>query len=218
MARRLGELREEMVFVGGSVLELLINDPAQPPVRATLDVDLVVGARTWSEFTKQQEKLRDLGFREVPEGPICRWNIDGVPVDLMPAGENVQGYITNRWYEAAMRTAEARSVAEMEIRVISAPCFLATKLDAFDVRGERDFIASHDLEDVVAVVDGREELLAEVARAEPELRDFLAMRFRRLLNDRKFIDALPGHLFHDPANQARLPLILERLGRMAAPA
>lgn len=218
VARRLGELREELVFVGGSVLELLISDPAQPPVRPTLDVDLVVGARNWSEFTRQQDKLRELGFREVPEGPICRWSVDGVPVDLMPADEEVQGYITNRWYAAALRTAQMIELDGLEIKIISAPCFLATKLDAFDGRGERDFMASHDLEDVVAVVDGREELAEEVARSEPELRDYLARRFGQLLNEREFIDALPGHLFRDPASQARLPLILERLERMAAPA
>lgn len=218
VARRLGKLREEMVFVGGSVLELLISDPAQPPVRPTLDVDLVVGARSWSEFTQQQDKLRDLGFREDPNGPICRWKIDGVAVDLMPAGEDVRGYITNRWYETALRTAQVIELDGLEINVISAPCFLATKLEAFDGRGDRDFMASHDLEDLVAVVDGREELAEEVARSDPELREYLAVRLRQLLDDREFIDALPGHLFHDPASQARLPLILERLERMAAPA
>ena len=136
----------------------------------------------------------------------------------MPAGDEVRGYQTNRWYEAALGTAEVHKLEGMEIKVISAPCFLATKLEAFAGRGERDFTASHDLEDLVAVVDGREELAGEVARSEPALRDYLASRLRRLLDERDFIDALPGHLFHDPASQARLPLLLERLGRMAAPA
>lgn len=104
VARKLGDLREQFVFVGGSVLELLISDPAQPPVRPTLDVDL------------------------------------------------------------------------------------------------------------------RRELAEEVARSEPELREYLAVRLRRLLDERDFIDALPGHLFHDPVSQARLPLVIERLERMAAPA
>lgn len=148
VARRLGELRQEMVFVGGSVLELLISDPAQPPVRHTLDVDLVVGARSWSELTRQQEKLREMGFREDPNGPICRWNIDGIAVDLMPADKKVRGYLTNRWYAAALRTAQVHTLEGLEVKVISAPCFLATKLEAFDGRGERDFTASHDLEDL----------------------------------------------------------------------
>ncbi len=69
------------------VLELLLSDPAHAPVRPTLDVDLVVGARSWLEFTRQQERLRELGFREDPQGPICRWTVDGVAVDLMPAGK-----------------------------------------------------------------------------------------------------------------------------------
>jgi len=32
--------------------------------------------------------------------------------------------------------------------------FLATKFAAFDGRGKGDYMASHDLEDIVAVVDG----------------------------------------------------------------
>lgn len=218
VARKLGDLREQFVFVGGSVLELLISDPAQPPVRPTLDVDFVVEATTWLELYHQEEKLRSLGFKEHQGDIRCRWSIEGILVDVMPAGKNVPGVPTNSWYETALRTAEIHLLNGLEIKVVSAPCFLATKLEAFDGRGERDFTASHDLEDLVAVVDGREELAEEVALSKPELRDFLAMRFRQLLNDRKFIDALPGHLFHDPASQARLPLVLERLGRMAAPA
>ena len=70
----------------------------------------------------------------------------------------------------------------------------------------------------MAVVDGREELTEEVACSEPELREYLASRLRRLLDERDFIDALPGHLPGDPAGQARLPLVIERLERMAAPA
>lgn len=102
VALKLGDLREQFVFVGGSVLELLISDPAQPPVRPTLD--------------------------------------------------------------------------------------------------------------------GRRELAEEVARSEPELREYLAVRLRRLLDERDFIDALPGLPYPDPASQARLPLVVERLERMAAPA
>jgi predicted nucleotidyltransferase len=151
------------------VLGLLVNDPAQPQVRPTLDVDLVVGARTRAQFYRLQEKLRQRGFREAPEGPVCRWLVQGVPVDLMPAEDNVLGF-TKQWYPAALSSAEVRVVEGMAIRVISPPCFLATKLEAFRGRGREDFVASHDLEDLVAVVDGRPEVVDETARAEPKLR------------------------------------------------
>jgi hypothetical protein len=40
-------------------------------------------------------------------------------------------------------------------------------------------------------------------------------RFSALLQTPAFINALPGHLPGDPANQARLPLILDRLQQLS---
>jgi len=49
----------------------------------------------------------------------------------MPLDEKILGF-SNRWYRAAMRTAIIRRISsELEIRMISAPFFIATKLEAF---------------------------------------------------------------------------------------
>jgi len=40
-ASTLGELVDEVVFVGGAAVTLWITDPAAPPVRPTNDVDVV---------------------------------------------------------------------------------------------------------------------------------------------------------------------------------
>lgn len=39
---KLGELADEMVFLGGCATGLLITDPAAPPIRVTRDVDAIV--------------------------------------------------------------------------------------------------------------------------------------------------------------------------------
>lgn len=44
IAIALGDLREQVVFVGGAVAGLLITDPLSGVVRATRDVDAVVNA------------------------------------------------------------------------------------------------------------------------------------------------------------------------------
>jgi predicted nucleotidyltransferase len=63
---------------------------------------------------------------------------------------------SNRWYRAAMETSvTTKTEADLEIRIVTAPYFLATKLDAFRGRGKGDYFGSNDLEDIVAVVDGR---------------------------------------------------------------
>ncbi|MFG5406745.1 hypothetical protein ABXN37_00010 [Piscinibacter sakaiensis] len=44
VAEALGDLREQVVFVGGAVAGLLVTDPLADSVRATHDVDAVVNA------------------------------------------------------------------------------------------------------------------------------------------------------------------------------
>jgi hypothetical protein len=93
--------------------------------------------------------------------------------------------------------------------------YLATKLEAFDGRGKGDYMASHDMEDIVSVIDGRPELVEELRSSGDALRRYLAKRFRALLEYERFIDSLPGHLPGDAASQARLPVVIERIEAIA---
>jgi hypothetical protein len=92
--------------------------------------------------------------------------------------------------------------------------FLATKLEAFRVRGGRDFMASHDLEDIVTMVDGRPEPSGDVQASAPLLRAYIANEIGTPIQNASFIEALPGHLPGDEASQARVALIRERLLRL----
>lgn len=132
----------------------------------------------------------------------------------MPVKEDVLGF-SNRWYEAAMRSATPVALREgLSIRLITAPCFVATKLDAFRERGKGDYFASHDLEDVLSVVDGRPELVEEFRQADRELRNYVASVFANLLADEGFLNAFPGLLIEgSPAD--RSPIVMERLRTIA---
>jgi hypothetical protein len=70
---------------------------------------------------------------------------------------------------------------------------------------------SHDLEDIVTVIDGRTEIADEVHRAAPDLQKYLSEEFRALLSSRDFLQALPGHLLPDAASQQRLGLVMKRM-------
>jgi hypothetical protein len=219
-ARALGDLRAEVVFVGGAVLDLFITDPAAPRPRFTEDVDVVVEVTTHGEWARVGERLRALGFREDQrEGaPVCRWLVGDLVMDVMPALDRVLGF-SNRWYRMARKESEERELPEgVRIRAVTAPLFLATKMEAFGSRGGRDFVASHDLEDIIAVVDGRPTLVDEAKLAPAQLRRFLAATIERWLDDPDFLSAVPGHLPGDAASQARAPLVLERLRAIAASA
>lgn len=99
--------------------------------------------------------------------------------------------------------------------MISSPYFVAAKLEAFTQRGNRDFLGSHDLEDVLAVVDGRAELVDELRAGPHDVRDYVSEQVATLLTEARFHDALPGHLAPDSASQARIEVLLERLSLMA---
>ena len=106
-------------------------------------------------------------------------------------------------------------IAGIRARVITSIYFLATKLAAFKGRGHDDYRGSHDLEDVITVIDGRPEIVDEVRNAPPNVRDYIASETRRLLDARAFVDVLPGFLLPDAASQARYPIVRERLNALA---
>ena len=76
---------------------------------------------------------------------------------------------------------------------------------------------SHDLEDVICGLDGRPELEREITDADEEIRNYVCNRLRILVDDPRFVEALPGHLPGDAGSQARLPMLVEKLQRLAAP-
>ena len=219
VATHLGALRAEMVFVGGMIRSLLISDPAAPPARPTDDVDVIAAIATLPEYYAIAEKLRRLGFREDQSAgaPLCRWIIHGLKVDVMPDHENVLGF-SNRWYPLARETATWHTIGNEDlhrIRVVDAPHFVATKLESFRGRGGGDFY-HHDVEDFIAIVDGREELLRELTSCPELVRAFIAAEVCSLMTDNAFVEALPGHLAGDKASQARLSIVEKRLVGIAA--
>jgi predicted nucleotidyltransferase len=124
----------------------------------------------------------------------------------MPLDDSVLGF-SNSWYRYAWEHPLEFELGDVSIRIVSAPVFIATKLEAFNNRGDGDYRASHDLEDIIAVIDGREELLQEMEQAPSEVQSFVRSEMQRLLHDPDFLDALPGHVI-DPG---RVPIVVERI-------
>jgi predicted nucleotidyltransferase len=211
-AKKLAPLLDRIAFVGGCVTGLLLTDPAAAPVRPTLDVDAIVAIASYAQFTELESRLRNLGFRQPPtEGsPICRWLNEDLILDLMPTDRLILGF-SNIWYGPALEHAQRVRIQGTEIRLITAPYFVATKLEAFYGRGQNDFRMSHDLEDIVTVIDGRAELAGEIRAAPADLQEYLRREFAALLSNRDFLDALPGHLLPDAASQQRLGLVMKRM-------
>ena len=209
--RKLAPFLDEIVFVGGVILGLLITDEAAAPIRGTTDVDVVAEIITYADYIAFSERLRQTHFTE-DTSLSCRWHNGSLTLDVLALNKEVLGF-TNIWYEPALRHASTLTLpGGQTIRVITAPFFLGTKMEAFRGRGKMDFQASHDLEDFVAVVEGRETVVQEIVESPQDLRDYLAEAVKSLLAESRFLDVLPGFVL----DSERVPLIQERLALIAA--
>lgn len=216
-ARLVEDLLPRMTLVGGCIAGLLITDPGAAAVRPTIDVDLVIEATTYDEHAAFCSELGRRGFAACaePGAPLCRLACGALLVDVMTVTDRPLGF-GNRWYASGIQ-ARIKSVLPSGATLyhIDAAHFLATKLEAFLGRGKGDYVLSHDLEDVVRVLDGRPSMEAELCASPPALRAFVSEQMSRCLEDRHFIEAMPGY-FPDPEEGAvRASLVQRRMQSIA---
>jgi hypothetical protein len=216
-ASALGDLTEQVVFVGGATVELWITDEAAPEVRATDDVDVIVEVSTRGTYARFEEALRTRRFvNDQGSGVICRFHHkpSGLVLDAMPEEPSVLGF-ANRWQgDAAAQAIDVSLPSGRRIRVASPPYLLAMKLEAFRDRGRGDLLASRDLGDVIVLLDGRAEIVDEIAHASGPLRRYLADELSALSGRDDFDAGATGAMQPDDASQARLELVV--LPRMRA--
>lgn len=214
VANALGSIGERLVYVGGCATGLLITDEARPVVRATQDVDLIAEISSKIDYHALSKELRQAGFKEEPD-IICRWNLGTLKVDVMPTQEDILGF-SNIWYSEAVNQAQKYALPSGRIiNLITAPLFVATKLEAFYGRGEGDYGGSHDIEDVINLIDGRPALLQEIHQSFDHLREYLTDEFEQLLGDVSFVDKISWHFPADAFSQARVPLVIARMRQIA---
>lgn len=206
------ELLGQVVFVGGCATGLLVTDPfTRERVRSTDDVDLIISAMNYAHYLRMKETLRGRGFQDPTsmdvDMPICAMRLGELRVDLMPDSDDVIGF-SNRWYHQAWLSAEPIPVGnDVTIRVVTPPLFIATKIEAYLGRGRGDPLSSHDIEDILNLVDGRPELLEEVRSADSTLRTYIAAQLGELLDNDLFAYAVQNQA-GDPDREA---LLFERL-------
>ncbi|PKO44046.1 MAG: hypothetical protein CVU30_06070 [Betaproteobacteria bacterium HGW-Betaproteobacteria-3] len=204
----MGTLRDQVVFVGGCATGLLITQPLVADARATEDVDAIVEVASLVGYHQLAEQLMAQGFKQTmaDNTPPFRWYWNGMQLDLVPLDEKVLGF-ANRWYKPGFEAAATSTLPSgLQFRHLSAPYFMATKLEAFKDRGNNDVYLSHDLEDVITVVDGREELISELTSAPPDVREFVAHTLRGILRQTDFTNVLPGIV----SQSTRTGLVLQR--------
>lgn len=160
IAKALGDLRNEMVFVGGTVTSLYADDMAAPDIRATNDVDCITELATYGSYANLENRLREIGFKnDIESNVICRWRYKGEIVDVMPDDENILGF-SNRWYKQGFENKISHAVTpDLDIWIFPVLYFLVAKIEALVSRGGIDWRGSSDFEDIVFVLNNKKGIL-----------------------------------------------------------
>lgn len=215
IAGALKHLKKEVVFVGGAVISLYADDPAADEIRPTLDVDITLNIASLKDWTPLQEELIALGFYPNPAGTaLCNYLYQGIPVDIMMAHTTAFGP-ANRWYSIGFEQLWTAKAKEEEINIFSPPCYLATKFEAFNDRA-RDFRTSHDMEDIVYILNNRGTIAEEIEAGDKRIRSFLTNELQAMGNKGILEEALLAHMPPDMTGK-RLTIVKEKITRILKP-
>lgn len=205
IAKGLGQLREKVVFVGGSTVALYLTDPAAPGIRPTEDVDCVIELVSRAEYYKLEEELRKLGFQnDISAGaPICRWRYHGLKADIMPTEGAVLNF-KNKWYPDGCANSETILLPDgQHVRIFTLPYFLASKIEAFQDRGHGDFLLSSDMEDIIAVLDGAENIEDKMLATQESVKAYLKEKLALFIANDRFLESLEGNLVSSTGSSGR---------------
>ncbi|HIX53631.1 MAG TPA: hypothetical protein H9853_01290 [Candidatus Sphingobacterium stercoripullorum] len=180
--------------MGGATVSLYA-DRAVFEVRPTDDIDVIIEILNYKQRQQLEERLREIGFsNDIESGVICRFKIRGIVVDIMPTDDPSIGF-KNKWYPKGYEHAIIYTLNDgQKIRILTAPYFIATKLEAFKGRGGGDGRLSHDFEDIVFVLENREKIWEELETCDPELKEYLLIEFSTLMNNPHIYEWIDSHV------------------------
>jgi predicted nucleotidyltransferase len=214
VANALGELNEKVIYVGGATVSLYINDPAADDVRPTKDVDISIKVASFVELEDIREQLTDKGFIQSSDlDVICRFKLEDILVDVM-ATKPIAWAPANPWFEKGFEKLEKTKVNDITIQIMPITFFLASKFTAFHDRGGNDPRFSHDLEDIVYILDNRTDW-HQILINEPdqEVKEFLINEFRNILTSNKIKEAILGNLFYETQDK-RFSMIMDKVNKV----
>lgn len=210
VARALGDLNEKVVYVGGAMVSLYIDDPAAEDIRPTKDIDLTFQIASYPKLEELRLALVERGFTQSADDNVnCRFRFEDLKIDVM-ATEAVGWAPSNRWIKLGFDKAIAVNLEGIIIKVLPLPYFLATKLEAFFDRGVKDVYKSHDLEDIVYLFNFTTSIDSHILKSDTEVKEFIKESLRIFLEDKKLTSAILGCLYYEQADE-RMEIIKERM-------
>ena len=218
IAKGLGELKEDVVFLGGMVTFIYADDASLSDIRPTKDVDCIIEVHSKMDYAVLEDKLRKKGFKNdiYSDKPlICRFLYDGVIVDVMPTETDILGF-SNKWYKTGFENRILYQLTEeITIYILPVEYYLATKFEALLGRGGKDLRFSHDFEDIIYIVQNNDNLVKTLQAADKKVKNYLEVEFSKILEDRHHKEAVEANLPYN-TNMEEIDFILKKLKRLSS--
>jgi hypothetical protein len=215
VATRIGTLSEKVMFLGGTIVPLLVSGPAAAEVRIAKDVDFMIHAPTKAALWEIEDELWDVGMKKTSTGSTCHWRLDDIHIDVLTTDPDSVDLI-NQWGREATLNARRLDIGGgLLVNVVRSTHYIATKFDAFHRRGRGSYRTSLDISDIRLVLRGCPDLERDVRHTSPELRAHLVAELGRLLSGiergaEDVQDVREGLTsIQDPAMDQDLPAILK---------
>jgi len=214
IANALGEINNRVVYVGGAVVSLYINDPAAEDVRPTKDIDIAVHILTERDLELLRKELTAKGFTQTADDAvICRFRYKNILVDVMST--HAVGWASaNPWFAPGFHKAEHVYAGRTRVSILPLPYFLATKFSAYHERGGNDPRTSHDVEDIIYILDNRTDIVEQIQQSPSDVQEFLKEEFTLMTQSDIFREAIRAHLAHETQTE-RFLMITEKLKRIS---
>jgi len=185
IALALGELTTELVFVGGTAMQLYADHPNAPEIRVAEDIDCIVSIESKKKYRLFGERLQEKGFQldQQADAPAFRWLYETFVLDVMPLNEKIMGF-NNDWYSKGFKNTFFFTLPNgKEIRLFNTAYFLASKIEAWEHRSNRELRWSPDFEDIVYILNNRKHVIEEVQGATGKVKRFLIEKIKDFLNN-----------------------------------
>jgi hypothetical protein len=193
VALALGELNNEMLYIGGAVVCLYVTDEGAELPRPTKDIDISVKIKTYAQMDRLREKLATKNIYPAPtENVIYRYCYEDILIDFIPYDETPLGP-TNSWLKPGFEKACPVKIGEAEIKILPVSLFLAAKWETFKSRGN-DPRFSHDFEDIIYIIDNNLNLVDDIKDADKKVQCFLKEMSNEILSHPSCSEIIECHL------------------------
>ncbi len=213
VALALGDINDEVIYVGGAVVSLYVTDDTAEQPRPTMDIDISVQISSYSQMDQFRKRLaKKKIYPAASETVMYRFSYQDILIDFIPFEDTPLGP-TNKWIKPGFKKSYSVRIGKTYIKVLPLSYFLATKWEAFKNRGD-DPRMSHDFEDIIYILDNNPNVIDDIIYSDYDVKAFLKEMSDEILSHSSLSEIIECHLNPYEAKE-RGVLLVEKIRQLA---